>query len=142
MAEHQIRFEDGGAYERNMGTWSRLAGDVFLDWLAAPSGLAANSIPASPPSVLVKDQASMNCGSNAGTIEYPARPRISAPQIAAISASEGGAELAELTAHPFPSRANGVISPHNIAERQTARCGPVVYRLPFPRKGRCARISF
>src|SRR6516165_7527812 len=27
IAEHQIRFEDGGAYERNMGTWSRLAGE-------------------------------------------------------------------------------------------------------------------
>jgi ubiquinone/menaquinone biosynthesis C-methylase UbiE len=39
MAEHQIRFEDGGAYERNMGTWSRLAGDVFLDWLPPRPGL-------------------------------------------------------------------------------------------------------
>lgn len=39
MAEHQIRFEDGGAYERNMGTWSRLAGDVFRDWLAPRPGL-------------------------------------------------------------------------------------------------------
>jgi SAM-dependent methyltransferase len=34
MAAPQIRFEDGAAYERMMGTWSRLAGDVFLDWLA------------------------------------------------------------------------------------------------------------
>ena len=33
MSEHQIRFDDGAAYERMMGTWSRLAGDVFLDWL-------------------------------------------------------------------------------------------------------------
>src|SRR6266849_6664649 len=39
MAEHQIRFEDGAAYERMMGAWSRLAGEVFLDWLAPPSGL-------------------------------------------------------------------------------------------------------
>ena len=34
MAELQIRFDDGAAYERMMGTWSRLAGDIFLDWLA------------------------------------------------------------------------------------------------------------
>jgi ubiquinone/menaquinone biosynthesis C-methylase UbiE len=34
MAESQIRFDDGAAYERMMGTWSRLAGEVFLDWLA------------------------------------------------------------------------------------------------------------
>ena len=38
MAGPQIRFEDGAAYERMMGVWSRLAGEVFLDWLAPPSG--------------------------------------------------------------------------------------------------------
>jgi SAM-dependent methyltransferase len=39
MAEQQIRFEDGAAYERYMGIWSRLAGEVFLDWLAPAPGL-------------------------------------------------------------------------------------------------------
>ena len=39
MAEQQIRFDDGAAYERMMGTWSRLAGDVFLDWLAPAKNL-------------------------------------------------------------------------------------------------------
>src|ERR1700675_466999 len=39
VAEQQIRFEDGAAYERMMGVWSRLAGDVFLDWLAPQPGL-------------------------------------------------------------------------------------------------------
>jgi ubiquinone/menaquinone biosynthesis C-methylase UbiE len=39
MAESQIRFDDGAAYERMMGTWSRLAGAIFLDWLAPRSGL-------------------------------------------------------------------------------------------------------
>jgi SAM-dependent methyltransferase len=38
MAEPQIRFEDGAGYERMMGTWSRFAGEVFLDWLKPPSG--------------------------------------------------------------------------------------------------------
>jgi SAM-dependent methyltransferase len=31
-----IRFEDGRAYERYMGVWSRLVGERFLDWLAPP----------------------------------------------------------------------------------------------------------
>jgi ubiquinone/menaquinone biosynthesis C-methylase UbiE len=35
----QIKFEDGAAYERYMGIWSRLAGDAFLDWLAPEPGL-------------------------------------------------------------------------------------------------------
>jgi SAM-dependent methyltransferase len=30
----QIRFNDGAAYERYMGKWSRLVGATFLDWLA------------------------------------------------------------------------------------------------------------
>jgi ubiquinone/menaquinone biosynthesis C-methylase UbiE len=37
MAE--IRFDDGAAYERMMGVWSRIAGDVFLDWLAPKPNL-------------------------------------------------------------------------------------------------------
>jgi len=39
MFEQQIRFEDGAAYERYMGIWSQLAGEVFLDWLAPQPGL-------------------------------------------------------------------------------------------------------
>jgi ubiquinone/menaquinone biosynthesis C-methylase UbiE len=39
MAEPEIRFTDGAAYERMMGVWSRLAGTIFLDWLAPESGL-------------------------------------------------------------------------------------------------------
>jgi ubiquinone/menaquinone biosynthesis C-methylase UbiE len=38
MATPPGRFNDGGAYERGMGRWSRLVGEVFLDWLAPPSG--------------------------------------------------------------------------------------------------------
>jgi SAM-dependent methyltransferase len=35
----QIRFDDGAAYERYMGKWSRLAGESFLDWLSPRPGL-------------------------------------------------------------------------------------------------------
>jgi SAM-dependent methyltransferase len=35
----QIRFDDGAAYERYMGMWSRLAGETFLEWLAPATGL-------------------------------------------------------------------------------------------------------
>jgi SAM-dependent methyltransferase len=34
-----IRFDDGAAYEGAMGAWSRLAGAVFLDWVAPSPGL-------------------------------------------------------------------------------------------------------
>ena len=39
MVGPQIRFEDGAGYERMMGTWSRIAGQVFLDWLTPARGL-------------------------------------------------------------------------------------------------------
>ncbi len=38
MTAPPIRFNDGAAYERGMGGWSRLAGEVFLDWLAPSPG--------------------------------------------------------------------------------------------------------
>src|SRR5215204_4301046 len=39
MVTGLIRFDDGAAYERYMGEWSRLAGETFLGWLAPQSGL-------------------------------------------------------------------------------------------------------
>jgi ubiquinone/menaquinone biosynthesis C-methylase UbiE len=39
MTEYQIRFDDGAAYERMMGVWSRRVGDIFLDWLSPRTGL-------------------------------------------------------------------------------------------------------
>jgi SAM-dependent methyltransferase len=39
MAEPTTAFDDGVAYERFMGSWSRKAGTTFLEWLAIPSGL-------------------------------------------------------------------------------------------------------
>jgi RimJ/RimL family protein N-acetyltransferase len=38
-ATNHIRFEDAAAYERYMGQWSRLAGELFLAWLTPASGL-------------------------------------------------------------------------------------------------------
>lgn len=39
MATSEIRFDDGAAYERYMGVWSRRVGETFLDWLAPQPGL-------------------------------------------------------------------------------------------------------
>jgi SAM-dependent methyltransferase len=38
MNDSQIRFDDGAAYDELMVTWSRMAGEVFLPWLAPPTG--------------------------------------------------------------------------------------------------------
>ncbi len=39
MTSEPIRFDDGAAYERFMGVWSRAVGATFLDWLAPRPGL-------------------------------------------------------------------------------------------------------
>jgi SAM-dependent methyltransferase len=39
MSQAPIRFDDGAVYERAMGIWSQLAGQVFLDWLTPSLGL-------------------------------------------------------------------------------------------------------
>jgi ubiquinone/menaquinone biosynthesis C-methylase UbiE len=39
MVVQTLRFDDGAAYEQTMGIWSRSVGEIFLDWLAPPSGL-------------------------------------------------------------------------------------------------------
>jgi ubiquinone/menaquinone biosynthesis C-methylase UbiE len=39
MTQEPIRFTDGAGYERFMGVWSRLVGEVFLDWIAPSPGL-------------------------------------------------------------------------------------------------------
>jgi SAM-dependent methyltransferase len=39
MSQMSHLFADGKAYERLMGRWSRLAGQIFLDWLDIPSNV-------------------------------------------------------------------------------------------------------
>ncbi len=39
MTAQSIRFDDGAAYERQMGVWSQDVGGEFLDWLAPGGGL-------------------------------------------------------------------------------------------------------
>lgn len=38
MADAAMHFDDGAAYERFMGRWSRAVGSVFLNWLVPPAG--------------------------------------------------------------------------------------------------------
>ena len=39
MSSGDAFFTDGAAYERLMGRWSRVAGRIFLDWIAVPRQL-------------------------------------------------------------------------------------------------------
>jgi ubiquinone/menaquinone biosynthesis C-methylase UbiE len=39
MSRNDRLFTDGAAYERLMGRWSRAVGDIFLEWIEAPTNL-------------------------------------------------------------------------------------------------------
>ena len=39
MTAPEALFTDGAAYERLMGRWSRLVGEIFIEWLDVPPGL-------------------------------------------------------------------------------------------------------
>lgn len=72
MSDAASMFNDGEAYERLMGRWSKLVGVRFLDWLGAPKGLAWLDV---------------GCGNGAFTEEVIARA--SPAEIAAVDPSEG-----------------------------------------------------
>jgi SAM-dependent methyltransferase len=121
MAEQQIRFDDGAAYERMMGAWSKLAGEIFLDWLAPHAGLRWIDV---------------GCGNGAFTELIVARTAPS--QVRGIDPSDGqlayartrsGTEMVEFgkgdaMALPFP--------PHSF---DVAIMALVIFFVPEPAKG-------
>ncbi len=101
------QFNDGAAYERLMGRWSKLVGQEFLDWIAPAKGLSWLDV---------------GCGNGAFTEEIIARCAPS--KVAAVDPSEGqlgyartrpGAKLAEFRVAdaqslPFEDRSFDVVA--------------------------------
>jgi ubiquinone/menaquinone biosynthesis C-methylase UbiE len=121
MTQQQIRFEDGAAYEHMMGTWSRLAGNVFLDWLAPASGLRWIDV---------------GCGNGAFTeliVE-----RCAPAEVQGIDPSEG--QLAFARARPAARVAkfrqgDAMALPFSNAAFDAAVMALVIFFVPDPAKG-------
>ena len=121
MAEQKIRFDDGAGYERMMGAWSHLVGEIFLDWLAPPSGLRWIDI---------------GCGNGAFTeliVE-----RCAPAEVQGIDPSEG--QLAFARARPAARLAefhqgDAMALPFSADRFDAAVMALVIFFLPDPAKG-------
>ena len=121
MAEQPFRYDDGAAYERMMGTWSRLAGGIFLDWLVPRSGLRWVDI---------------GCGNGAFTEVLV--ERCAPAEVQGIDPSEG--QLAFARARPAASvaqfqRGDAMALPFPAHRFDAAVMALVIFFVPDPAKG-------
>ena len=121
MATHEIRFADGANYDRMMGVWSGLVGEIFLDWLAPEPNLA---------------WADIGCGSGAFTalLAEKCAPR----EIQAIDPSE--AQLAFARTRPTTRSAtyrqgDAMALPYGDNALDAAVMALVLFFVPDPAKG-------
>jgi SAM-dependent methyltransferase len=121
MAEQQIRFDDGAAYERMMGHWSRRAGDIFIDWLAPSAGLRWVDV---------------GCGNGAFTELLVAR--CSPAEVHGVDPSEG--QLAYARTRPGAANAqfsqgDAMALPFPDSRFDAATMALVIFFVPDPAKG-------
>jgi SAM-dependent methyltransferase len=121
MSENQIRFDDGAGYERMMGVWSRLAGDVFLDWLAPSPGLRWVDV---------------GCGNGAFT-ELLVQ-RCAPAEIQGVDPSEGQLSFAR-SRHTAGiarfQRGDAMALPFNDSSFDAAVMALVIFFIPEPKQG-------
>ncbi len=121
MAQSPIRFDDGAAYERAMGVWSRDAGLRFLDWLTPAHGLSWVDV---------------GCGNGAFTevlIE-----RTAPAEVQAIDPSEGQIAFARTragTAKAHFGIGDAMALPFDADRFDAAVMALVIFFVPDPAKG-------
>jgi len=116
-----IRFEDGDAYDRGMGPWSRLAGHTFLDWLSPRPG-----------------QRWLDVGCGTGAFTGLITERCAPAEVQAVDPSEGQLAMARKShgAHYVGfHRADAMALPFGPQRFDVAVMALVIFFVPDPVKG-------
>ena len=121
MAQQTIRFNDGAAYERMMGVWSRMVGSVFLDWLTPAPG-----------------QSWIDVGCGNGAFTELLMQRCLPSEVQGIDPSEG--QIAYARTRPGAEGAtfqqgDALAVPFPAARFDAAVMALVIFFLPEPAKG-------
>ncbi len=121
MSDQTYRFNDGAAYEQMMGVWSRLVGEIFIDWIAPLPGL---------------DWIDIGCGS--GVITETILQRCDAASMRAIDPSEG--QLAYARTRPGTQGAqfqqgDAMALPYADDSADIAIMALVLFFVPEPARG-------
>lgn len=121
MSNQQIRFDDGGAYERLMGIWSGIVGQAFLDWMSPEPG---------------QRWADIGCGSGAFT-ELILR-MCNPASVEGVDASEGQLEYARTRPGAQGAifrQGDAMALPYADASFDVAVMALVIHFVPNPAKG-------
>jgi SAM-dependent methyltransferase len=116
-----IRFEDGEAYERGMSPWSRLAGQMFLKWLAAPAGLRW-----------------LDVGCGTGTFAGLIAERCAPIEVQGVDPSEAQLAIARMRRGPDGSRflrGDAMALPFERQRFDAAVMALVIFFVPDPAEG-------
>jgi len=106
MTESKVTFDDGAAYERFMGRWSRAVGAAFIDWIAPPRNARWLDVGCGTGvfTQLVLD----NCSPAAMTAVDPAAAQIEHARRQSF-ATRADFRIANAEALPFPDRSFDVV---------------------------------
>jgi SAM-dependent methyltransferase len=112
LGEGTHTFDDGAAYERFMGRWSRAAGAIFLDWVAPP-----------------RDARWLDVGCGTGVFTELVLDRCSPATVIAIDPSAAQIGLARskliaaLASKASSQRGNSIVRAHSASEDARNRAG-------------------
>lgn len=121
MTETNISFNDGASYEKMMGKWSQITGEVFLDWLKAPKRL---------------DWLDVGCGNGAFTETLI--QRCSPTSISGIDPFEGQLKYARerpACRHASFQLGDAIKLPYADDQFDAAVMALVIFFVPEPAKG-------